>query len=71
MKRDYSLLLAKIILKFGTRKKFASEMGMSIGAFVNKISGKSCFDQKEIEKACNLLDIEHDEIPMYFFAWSV
>ena len=67
MKRDYSDLLAKIILKYGTRNSFAKEMNVSLATLISRLSGKSDFTQKEIEKICELLEIDHEEIPMYFF----
>lgn len=69
---DYSLLRGRIRELFGTEKRFAEEMnkseiGMSAGAFSNKINGKSDFTQPEISVMCRLLNITENEIPTHFF----
>ena len=69
MKRDYSNLLAAIILEYGSRTKFAKAMDMSPASLVSKLNSKSAFTQNEIEKACGLLNINYEEIPMYFFKY--
>jgi len=71
MQRDYSNLLAAIILHYGSRAKFALAMKMSLASLTAKLSNKSSFTQREIESACDLLGIAYDEIPLYFFKYSV
>jgi hypothetical protein len=64
---DYSKLNGRIIEMFGTRAKFAKEMGMSEHTLSVKMNGKTPWTQKEICKACDLLSIPSSEIHLYFF----
>lgn len=69
---DYSLLRGKIREFFGTEKNFAeklsnSSISISAGAFSNKINNKTNFTQPEIYFICDLLNIAHEDIPIYFF----
>jgi len=71
MERDYSKLLAAILQKYGTRKNFAKAMDISLATLLMKLGSKSSFTQNEIERACDLLEIDYLEIPMYFFEYRV
>jgi hypothetical protein len=71
MEFDFSKLLGRIIEKYGTRSAFATAMGMADSALSNRISNKIHFDAEEICQACELLDIEPQDIPAYFFALKV
>lgn len=71
MEFDFSKLLGRIIEKFGTRSAFAAAMGMAESALSNRLSGKIYFDADEIHRACQLLDIEPQDIPVYFFTPKV
>ena len=68
MTHDYSRLIGRIYLKFGSKSNFADKMGISRPTMDNKLSGKSQWTQGEIDKACDLLGIERKDIPSYFFA---
>jgi hypothetical protein len=71
MKFDFSKLLGRIIEKFGTRAAFAAAINLAESALSNRLSGKMHFDADEIYLACQLLGIEPQEIPVYFFTPEV
>lgn len=64
---DYSKLRGKIREVYGTQFDFAEAMGMSAVSLSEKLNNKTQFTQKEIDKACELLQIKKEEIPIYFF----
>lgn len=68
---DYSKLDGKITELFGTRKNFAKAIGWSQATVSNKFSGKTDFNQKEIELTIKLLGINEKDISLYFFAKKV
>lgn len=46
---------------------FAKLMGKSRPTIRNKVDGKVEFNAKEIEKACEILQIPINDVPLYFF----
>lgn len=68
---DFSKLLGRIIEKFGTRSAFATAMDLADSALSNRINNKVPFDAAEIYLACELLGIEPQDIPAYFFTVKV
>lgn len=69
---DFSLLRGRIRELYQSEKKFAeamrdSNIGMSAGAFNNKINGKTSFTATEIYVMCQLLHITLEEMHKYFF----
>ena len=68
---DYSKVRGKIKEVFGTQSAFASAMEMSPVSLSEKLNNKVQFSQKEIDKACVLLQIAKEEIPIYFFTPKV
>lgn len=64
---DYSKLKGKIIEVFKTQANFACKMGLSEHSVSEKLAAKSLWKQTEIILACELLDIAHKDIPLYFF----
>jgi len=64
---DYSKLRGKIKEVFGTQAAFAAEVPMSTVSLSEKLNNKVQFSQKEIDKACDRLQIAKEEIPIYFF----
>lgn len=67
MPYNYSRLLGRIVEKFGTQYKFAEAMGLSERTVSLKLNGKIDWKQSEIEKACDILDIDKFVICEYFF----
>lgn len=45
----------------------AKYLKMSLSALSNKINGKSVFDLVEVGKIVQLMGIDRDNIPIYFF----
>lgn len=68
---DYSLLMGRIIEKYGTQYNFAREMGISERSISLKLNNKVPWKDAEIYKASNLLEIVPEEISRYFFAEKV
>lgn len=67
MSFKYNKLLGRIKEKCGTQQAFAEKMGLSLQTINAKLSGKVNWKQDEILKACDILDIETRDIPVYFF----
>lgn len=68
---DYSKVRGKIKEVFGTQAAFAEAMNMSQVSLSEKLNNKVQFSQKEIDRACDLLQIAKEEIPIYFFTPKV
>lgn len=71
MAYDYSLLMGRIVTYFKTQKCFADAMGISEHSLSKKMNGKFPWKQSEIEKACQLLEIDKNDIGSYFFNLKV
>ena len=73
MKFDYSKLIGRIVEKFGSRKAFAEACGFSENTMSQKLSGKMSITTNDIVKwsSPELLDIDNNDIPQYFFANKV
>lgn len=70
-KYDYSKLRGKIREVFGTEENFAAAIGRHRN-FLTKVFGfKSYFEQRDIDKACEVLSIPTNEIDRYFFTLQV
>ncbi|WP_425539408.1 DUF739 family protein [Microaceticoccus formicicus] len=67
MKYDYSKLRGKITEKFGTIGRFAESMNMSYTSASNKLNNIVPWDQLEIERAVEVLDLNWELIEEYFF----
>lgn len=65
---EYNKLRGRIVEKYGTQAKFAQELGISPTAMSEKMTGKTTFSQRDIEKWRQLLDIDSEDIGKYFFA---
>ncbi|GEN86940.1 DUF739 family protein [Oceanobacillus sojae] len=71
MKFNYSSLYSKIIEKYGSQYSFAKAIGLSEKLIALKLNGKIGWEQKEIAKAIEILEINSSEIPRYFFNYGV
>lgn len=67
MSFDYSKLRGKIREVFSTEERFAKQMNLSTVSLSFKLNGKREWTQQEINKACELLKLEREDIPEYFF----
>ena len=54
-----------------TRKQFAKDIGLTYSGLYKKLRGWNCFDQIEIKKSQQVLNISDDEIVDYFFRLKV
>lgn len=63
----YAKLRGLIREKFKTQGAFAKAMGINPTTLSKKLSGQVDWTRKEIEKACNLLEIPANQIFDYFF----
>lgn len=68
---DYSKLRGRIVEKYGTQRRFAMENQLSDRSMSLKLNNDIRLSQEEIMKWCELLDIDTQEIPVYFFAQKV
>lgn len=64
---DFSELLGRIIVKYGTRTAFAKAMGMKDTVLSGRLLSKTYFTPDETLKACELLGIPLNEIPRFFY----
>lgn len=64
---NYSALNGKIIEEYKTRGEFARALDLSERSLSLKLNNKVGWKQKEIMKATELLNINEEEIPLYFF----
>lgn len=69
-KFDYSKLRGKI-REFGTQEAFANAIGISTVTLSERLNNKSQFTQNEINKTVDILKIEPEKIPIYFFTPKV
>lgn len=64
---DYSKLLGKMREKGETIGSLSQKIGISSNSLSNKLHGRSQFVQEEIVAICEVLLIDKEEIPIYFF----
>jgi hypothetical protein len=68
---DFSKLRGRIVEKFGTLERFAEAGDHSKGWISNRMNNVVPWDCQEIDEACEMLDINPEEIPAYFFTLKV
>ena len=68
---DYSRLRGKIREVFKTEGAFAQALGMSTVSMSAKLNNQVAFTQPEMDRACELLGIPVDQLPLYFFIRKV
>ena len=71
MTYNYAKLLGRIVEKVGTQGNFAEKMGLSERSISLKLNGKVGWKQSEISNACEVLSINDEDIPAYFFTLRV
>lgn len=71
MGMNYDKLRGKIKEIFKTQEAFAKALGISKVSLSAKLNGQVQFTQEEMDKSCELLDIEKKFIPVYFFTPKV
>lgn len=50
-----------------TYKEMADKIGMGVNTLSDKLNGKSSFNIEEVKKIIDVLEIEPEDIPKYFF----
>lgn len=66
MEKKYAKLRGRIIEKCGTVKSFSDKMKKTPTTIGSKLNGKSIWKDKEINLACEILDIPKCEAHYYF-----
>lgn len=65
--RTYGKLRELVKAKFDTLGDFADALGISRSTLSQKINGLVGWKQDEIEKACDIVGIDIDQVGEYFF----
>jgi hypothetical protein len=68
---EFKELKLKILREFDNQQNFANVIGMHITSLNQRLNGKVEWKISEVEKACNLLHIENNDIALYFFSQKV
>lgn len=68
---DYSKLLGRIKEKYNTRENLSKHISISITSLNSRLNNSLKFNQQDIDELCNALDINEEEIPIYFFTEKV
>ena len=68
---EYSKLLGRIKEVCGSQAAFAGRIMLSERVISLKLNSKRDWRQDEIRRACEILSIEKEEIPQYFFSPKV
>ncbi|SFS01440.1 DUF739 family protein [Anaeromicropila populeti] len=63
----YNKLLGKIKEKYNTQEAFAVALGIGRVSLSQRLNNKLGFSQMEIYNAIKLLNIDIEEIPVYFY----
>lgn len=71
MQFDYSKLRGKIKEVCGTQDEFARKIGIGRVSLSQRLNNFLEFNQNEILKACEILNINDDKITEYFFSPEV
>ena len=68
---DYSKLRGRIKEVIGTQDAFAEKLGMGRVSLSQRLNNQLEFSQDEIFKACEILSIDNNDIPLFFFTQRV
>ena len=71
MTKDFSRLSGKIVEKYGTQYNFAIAIGLSVRSLSLKLNKRVGWRDEEIERAVQLLGLDINDIPAYFFTKAV
>jgi transcriptional regulator with XRE-family HTH domain len=67
MSYDYRKLQGRIKEVCGTQAVYAKRIGISGTTLSKKLNNKTDFSSSEIQRSIEALDIEADDLPVYFF----
>jgi len=68
---NYAKLRGRIVEKYGSGRELAKALGITHVTLSRKLCGKSDFTIDDIENICGLLDIDKNDIGVYFFTPKV
>ena len=71
MAYDYNKLRGKIKEVCGTQDSFSQKLGIGRVSLSQRLNNQLEFSQDEIFKACDILCIPREDIPVYFFTLKV
>lgn len=71
MQYQYNKLRGRIREICGTQNNFAAELGIGRVSLSQRLNNQAEFSQDEIYKACEILHIAKEDIPVYFFAQNI
>lgn len=71
MAYDYRKLKGRIREIYGTQDNFAEKLGIGRVSLSKRLTNKLEFSQTEIKKSCELLNIEPENVSLYFFTLKV
>lgn len=71
MAYNYRKLRGRIREVCGTQDKFSAKLGIGRVSLSQRLNNQLEFTQDEIFKACDILKIQKEEIPTYFFSLEV
>lgn len=68
---EYSKLRGKIVEKYGSQQEFAKALSISENTLSLKLNNKVRFTSDDIIQISDLLDIDKNEVGIYFFTSKV
>ena len=68
---NFSKLRGRIVEKFGKQEDFAKAVGISYVSLSKRLNNHLEFSAREILRMSNILEINLEDIPLYFFAAKV
>ena len=71
MAYDYSRLRGRIKEKCNTQDAFSVRLGIGRVSLSQRLNNQLEFSQDEILRSCDILDINREDIPVYFFTLKV
>lgn len=71
MRWNYNKLKGRIKEMCGTQDEFATRLGIGRVSLSQRLNNQLEFTQDEMFRACDVLEIERVDIPLYFFVPEV
>ena len=68
MPYSYNKLRGRIVEMYGTQERFAEALGMTKQGLSLKMTGKTEFSPRDMNRWCELVNIPKEQIVDYFFA---
>lgn len=68
---NYNKLRGRIVEKFGTQREFAKKLGTAEQTVNAKLAGRIKFSIADVLKWAELLEIDQNEIGIYFFDYKL